>query len=270
MEYVSSNKRTKKLVLDGFVYAKQKALKAGIRWRCVKRDECKEAVIESCGTYSVSVTHSHPGDDAAVSVLKARNKIKEITALSNEKPASVVRRVLQDLSAEEKARMTSEDSIKRSIRQQRALSYPPDPEWLADLVIEEEWRTTGGIQPELFLFHDNGPAADTRLLVFGTEDCLRALADSDYWFMDGTFDFAPKNFTQLYVILVPLGEAAVPVVYALMEKKTQACYEELLRAVTSKCTSLGVTPDPEIVVTDFEKASMNAVKEVIGSEVKTQ
>ncbi|XP_064467759.1 uncharacterized protein LOC135378611 [Ornithodoros turicata] len=78
--------------------------------------------------------------------------------------------------------------------------------------------------------------------------------------MDGTFD----------VILVPLGEAAVPVVYALMEKKTQACYEELLRAVTSKCASLGVTPDPEIVVTDFEKASMNAVKEVIGSEVKTQ
>ncbi|XP_064468575.1 uncharacterized protein LOC135380414 [Ornithodoros turicata] len=129
---------------------------------------------------------------------------------------------------------------------------------------------TAGPQPELFLFYDNGPTADSRILVFGTEQCLRALAESELWFMDGNFDVTPKLFLQLYVILIPLGDAAVSIVYALMERKTQESYEELFRAITSRCESLGCSPYPEVILTDFEKAAMNAAKEVFGSDVKTQ
>ncbi|XP_064469770.1 uncharacterized protein LOC135384498 [Ornithodoros turicata] len=39
---------------------------------------------------------------------------------------------------------------------------------------------TAGPQPELFISYDNGPTADNRILVFGTEQCLRALAENKY------------------------------------------------------------------------------------------
>ena len=45
--------------------------------------------------------------------------------------------------------------------------------------------------------------------------------------MDGTFDTAPKLFTQLYVIRAKLGESAVSCAYALLTGKSQGLYEEM-------------------------------------------
>lgn len=47
-------------------------------------------------------------------------------------------------------------------------------------------------------------------------------------------------------------------------------HEVLFRAISARCDLLSLSLDPEIVVTDFEKASMNAVKDTFGCDVKTQ
>ena len=45
----------------------------------------------------------------------------------------------------------------------------------------------------------------------------------------------------------------------------------MLRAVFNRCEALlGYLPDPEVVVTDFEVASINAVNEVVGDHVRIQ
>lgn len=74
----------------------------------------------------------------------------------------------------------------------------------------------------------------------------------------------------MYVIHGNLSDRAVACVYALMEHKSQADYEELLAAVERRCTTLGCEADPSIVVTDFEAAAMQATKAVFGDSVSTQ
>jgi len=43
----------------------------------------------------------------------------------------------------------------------------------------------------------------------------------------------------------------------------------MLQVLEQCCTQLGIQPDPAVVVTDFESAAMNAVKQVFGSQVET-
>jgi len=80
------------------------------------------------------------------------------------------------------------------------------------------------------------------------------------WFLDGNFKMAPPVFRQgqLYVLRAPLDSTYVTCVYALMAGKSQAEYEELLRAVVNTCHQYGFSPDPSVVITDFEVAVMRA------------
>lgn len=270
---IKSNKGGRKLCFGGFMYTRHKDLITGVRWRCTKRAQgCKGSIItrESSEDAIVSSEHNHPPSDSATNVAKTRSVMKEVALMSNEKPATVVAQAMQGLQDEEKTMMKSEDSLKRAIRKQRCLAYPPIPSSLRDLRIEAPWTMTAGHVPEKFLFYDNGPDADARLLIFATAPCLRLLSESSIWFMDGNFDQAPKGFLQLYVILVPLGECTVSVVYAFMTRKTQEAYEELLSAIVSECGSLGLNPAPDIVMTDFERGTMNAVKAILGEDTRTK
>ena len=88
--------------------------------------------------------------------------------------------------------------------------------------------------------------------------------------MDDNFVLAPRLFTQLYVIRVPLASSYVTCVYALMSGKTQADYDSFLTAVVNECRRLGYSPDPTVVVTDFETAVIRAVSDVIGRHVQHQ
>lgn len=255
------------------MYTRHKDVTTGVRWRCTKRAQgCKGSIMtcESSEEVILSSKHDHPPSDSATNVAKTRIVMKEVALMSNEKPASVVTRAMHDLHEEEKTMMKSEDSLKRAIHKQRCLAYPPTPSSLRDLVITAPWMMTAGHVPEKFLFYDNGPDAEARLLIFATAPCLRLLSESLIWFMDGNFDQAPQGFLQLYAILVPLGECAVSVVYGFMTRKTQEAYEELLTAIVSECESLGLNPAPDVVMTDFEKGAMNAVQAVLGEDTRTK
>ena len=163
-----------------------------------------------------------------------------------------------EVSVDVRAAMGVTASIKRSLRREKGKTAPPNPPSLQDLVMSDDWMTTGGTDPRPFLIYDSGARAD-RMLVFASEPALRHLARAETWYMDGTFDSAPLLFHQLYVIRVPVENSAVSCVYSLLPDKHQATYEELFTAVTAKCTQLGFQPDPVTIITDYEKAAINAV-----------
>ena len=107
---------------------------------------------------------------------------------------------------------------------------------MQELKIEKEWTKTSGLNPQPFMFYDNAHEQDGngRIIAFGSNAALQLLAASDTWMIDGNFKMAPKHFMQLYVIRVPLGETAVSTVYALLERKMQETYRELLHAIMNK------------------------------------
>lgn len=75
---------------------------------------------------------------------------------------------------------------------------------------------------------------------------------------------------QLYVIMAPLADQAIPCVYAFLERKTRETYVDLLEAVERRCIAIGSAPDPLVVVTDFESGAMSAVRQVFGDHVINQ
>jgi len=87
--------------------------------------------------------------------------------------------------------------------------------------------------------------------------------------MDGNH-VAPHGFCQLYIIRCPLGNTAVSAIYALLQRKSQHTYENLLRAIVGNCSCLQHQPDPLTVVIDFESAMMRALKAVFGDHIAVQ
>lgn len=214
--------------------------------------------------------HNHAPDYAAISATKCITNMKRKAAETEDKPSQIYSNNLHDLSAEAKAVLPSEDTIKRTLRNQRSKLYPPVPESLKDLKLTGVWTTTAAPEPKPFLFFDNGPDTDNRIIAFGSDESLRLLASADTWLMDGNYAMAPQDFLQLYVIRVPIGNTAVSTVFACLQTKTQDTYEILLQAVMDHCHEIELYPDPTTIIVDFEQAVIQAISNVFGPETHTQ
>jgi len=68
-------------------------------------------------------------------------------------------------------------------------------------------------------------------------------------YFDATFKVVPTVFYQLFTLFAPFADAALPVVYALMSRKTQALYTGMFTKVQE------LIPDfsPPASVADFEE-----------------
>ena len=83
--------------------------------------------------------------------------------------------------------------------------------------------------------------------------------------MDGTYDTAPSQFSQLYVIRSAVSDTYVTYVYTFLPSKQQSVYEELLSALLDSCLLRNLRPNPTRVMVDFEMAIHNAIKSVLGN-----
>ena len=78
---------------------------------------------------------------------------------------------------------------------------------------------------------------------------------------------------QVYVIHATLGaDVAVPCVYALLQHKTQDVYEQLLQVIDDHASRLSppMSPDPTVVIVDFESAAISAVRQTYGDTVEVR
>lgn len=163
------------------------------------------------------------------------------------------------------------ESLKRTVRRAKRSKIPSEPQSASDIPhpLPDEYRCTGEDLSSQFLIYDNGTNSD-RMLVFASDIGLKVLAESDTWYMDGTYDTCPKQFNQLYVIRVPVGENFITAAYGLLPSKTQTVYEELFSSVLDACLLKNLRPNPTRIVVDFEIAVHNALKTVLGVGIEIQ
>ena len=213
-----------------------------------------------------SSPHSHTSDSTKTAATKVRSELKHQAGTTRGTPSQLLADTTSTVSLDIRAALGEMDTVKRSLRHERAKHQPKNPASVQDLVVHGEWTTT--MDGDNFLVYDNGVDSASRMLVFASDAALTHLASSSTWFMDGTFDSCPSLFQQLYVIRAPLGESYVSCVYAFLSDKDQSTYEELLSAIVDKCEDLGFQPDPECINMDFESAAMNSVRSVFGPHVQ--
>ena len=257
MELLDNNK---KLCLDGYIYTKHSESGSSIHWRCTKRSSmhcpCHLKTNIDFTNPVVDVTkHTHAGDVNGVKVLKARLLMKQHA--NQGKPSQVFAHGVRGLDAHARGSMRSEESCKRTIRNARARLLPADPVNVNALVIQNEWtQTTSGNR---FLLYDNNDLDNNRIIIFATDEQMQILGQSGKWFMDGCFKIAPRGlFMQVYIICVEFGNRSTPLVYALLQRKLQATYEEVLRALNNYMFQINVIPTVTSFSMDFEIAAHNA------------
>ena len=268
LQYISTSKGHRKLVHDGFMYTMKKQSPTSVFWECVKgrTEYCRGTVriAKSDDAIANSTQHNHDPSQEEINVAVARSSLKrkiEDSPLAAGSKQATISESLSSLTPSERIKFGTIASVQRSVCRYAAKNQPSDPQCLEDLIIDGSW--TENNDGSSFLIDDNKNNSD-RIIIFGSNACLSHLATSTIWMMDGTFKVAPNLFKQLYVIRAPLENTSISCVYALMTRKTEASYINLLRTVVTKCKDIGIEVNPQKVVMDFEMAMIKAVRHVFG------
>ena len=270
MEVAMTSKGGDLLLFQGYSYTRKKTSIGYIRWQCTSQREegCRGSLTTDdtpIGNPRSFKLHNHPASDARVDAMRCRSELRG-TARNNRftGTAPMLAQALQNLSPEARLAMGTVETVKRDIQRQKAKSRPPEPANRAALNIPPAWTTTGGQHGVRFLVSDTGANDPERMLIFATDECLRHLSNANVWYMDGNFKLCPSIFMQLYVIRTKLDDGAVSCVYAFLSGKAAPNYTALLAAIIHKCHNLGLFPAPTSVVTDFEQAMFNSIRNVFG------
>ena len=88
---------------------------------------------------------------------------------------------------------------------------------------------------------------------------LYFLNDVNFIYMDGTFEYCPKHFTQLYTIHGYKNGIYTPLVFGLLPDKNSETYIIFLELLKKNMLNLGLQFQPQNIVLDFERAMHAAV-----------
>ncbi|CAF4471086.1 unnamed protein product, partial [Didymodactylos carnosus] len=193
--------------------------------------------------------------DSAGEVIKARTKMSDASKQTGRTTHDIVADGVSKLSDHAISSLPNLQNLKRTVQRirQRNQNPLPLPTSRDTIVIDPQYTKTA--RKRTFLQFDSGPI-DRRILIFSTKKQLKILGKAHSIYLDGTFSVVPELYFQLYTIHATYLNHIVPVVYVLLPGKTQRLYKEMLQQITN------LTPncDPPNVMVDYERASINAIR----------
>jgi len=104
--------------------------------------------------------------------------------------------------------------------------------------------------------------AKKNIIIFSCETDLRFLSTVVNIYMDGTFDYSARFFSQFFSIHGYFNGYYVPLVFCLLPNKCKQTYTYVFRVISKKCKDLGLNFSPTNITVDFERAIINAVSEM--------
>lgn len=241
-------------------------------WTCEQRKRCPGRGITTGNRRQFRQTkeHNHRPDAVRSEVRSIKTAMKQAAgdAVGANTTTTVLQGALMLASSEAKARLPGVDHLKRTIQRSRNRRHVPLPlpNSRDEIDIPLQFKVTGNRnQPEQFLLWDSGRAVagEGRILMFGTQKNLQFLRSCQGILMDGTFKTTPHLFVQLYTIHGTRLEAphekpgkAVPLVFFLLPDKAESTY----RRAFHQLSVLVPGWEPDRVMLDFERASINALR----------
>ena len=115
--------------------------------------------------------------------------------------------------------------MRRQVNQQ--LPIPANREEVPELPLQYQRPYAN----EQFLIFDSGQGDADRIFIFGTNQSLQLLSQSQNWFGDGTFKVCLQIFFQIYTIHAHINGRILRCIYVLLPNKTEETYTRLFREV---------------------------------------
>lgn len=165
----------------------------------------------------------------------------------------MIRGANSKLSANVLAQLPTFDSSRQAINRIRTSNVDGGVNPTSDVQISRELQTT--LNGMKFLFEDTQDG--DRILVFTTAENLNILRKNLYWLVDGTFDIAPKMYTQLFSFHATFFGKSLPLIYCLLPDKNKNTYVKVLRLI-----SYHLDVAPNSINCDFEKGIHSAILKV--------
>lgn len=257
MDQIKTQRNKEILVINGYgFYCEKKVNHNRIYWKCrnyYDSRRCGVRIITQDGQLiSSKGEHNHAPSASELEVIQTKSTIRKRAIASHDSPTLVIAEATATINKVTVAKLPPLDSLRRTIRdvRQRESDFPKRPSTLIDLNIPADLKITKRNEP--FLLYDSG-AGNDRILIFSTQQNLSWL-ETEMWGADGTFDSVPQLFAQLYTIHPLRDECAVPAVFALLPDKRETTYIKFL----NNLLILNPRLKPRVILTDFEKAALNA------------
>ena len=139
------------------------------------------------------------------------------------------------------------------------LDCPSLPKDWDEMIIPENMRTTHDNLP--FVITEERIADDSNKVIWGfsSPSGLDTMRGAESLFADGTFEMVKQTlFSQIYVLVCPVGSISVPVAWFLLPKKEYSTYMKVLTCLKEE---IGLKAPSKFHV-DFEIAVMKAIRDV--------
>lgn len=255
MESVTSQRGQRKLMLEGYLYCKEKDLSGKTIWKCDrwKKLNCHARIhVKENKVLKRVNSHNHAADAARCEALKVTAEIKSKAVNTRCDSEQIIGEALANITEAVKGQMATINSLRRNIRRLRNRGKggkvkAQSPE---EKLTEENGAFFGG---EDFAIYDNGDHGN-RIVIFGLRPYLPLLTEVKNWYAEGTKHSVPDSFRQLYTIYVIKDGIFLPVVFSLVSEKSEEAYVAMCRAVKNFVPNL----QPESILTDFEIGAVNA------------
>jgi hypothetical protein len=147
--------------------------------------------------------------------------------------------------------LTDMEYIRKNIYNARRAKLPPLPKNLKDVQEALDSMSVKTIYEEEFLILND---RNNEIVIFSCFANLKFLCSVDTIYVDGTFDYYPKYFYQLFTIHGYKNGQYVPLVFALLPSKKTATYTTFSSLLINECLKFNFVLKAKKVVADFEKA----------------
>lgn len=250
---------------EQYKYCFSNTTKAGVtRWKCTKKNICSVSIYTMGDSLRRTVIsqkgqHQHDPDTNVNRQIVSHSCKRKAADDISERPRKIVQRELKNL--EEGKDLTNEDleCIKRNMYNCRRKMLPRLPRSISEVHVSLDNLQPKTSRNENFLLaNDSGK----NIIVFGTKTNLDVLCSTDIIYADGTFEYCPKYFLQLFTLHGYVNNNYVPLVFCLLKDKTEASYTVCLNIVRDICLSNTLNFHPKEIVLDFEISIHNAVQTI--------
>lgn len=249
------------LVFKNHKFYKGDLTQQGQKWRCVKRKCTAKLFVDSTNDVLPVGDHNHEICEVLarqfVSNSVKRKAVNELSAT----PAKIIRKEITSVPREMQQNLTRDDvkCIKRNLYIKRRQQYPPLPKNRDECHDALEcFKIESNEDENMLLFNDR----NSNIVIFSTKKNLNYLTKCKTVFMDGTFSYCAKFFTQMFTMHIVENGNYVPLVFCLLPDKKTETYTTMFRKLLELCQESGEDFSPETFVVDFEQAIHNAVYDV--------
>lgn len=266
IEFIVSKRGKPLLVLNNYKFCIGSINKStgSTRWRCITK-YCKakvytenNALVHDDCEYLIHTHEPYIRPIISRQIVNNICKRKAVDDTSNKPNKIILKEIGENVEA---SQFTTTDikRLRKNIYEARRKVLPAKPTNLQEVHEFLETLDLKTKQGEDFLLIND---KQKNIVIFSCYTNILLLKEVDTLYMDGTFKYSARFFTQLFTIHGLKNGHYIPLIFCLLPSKTTEIYAYTFQLIVDKCSTLGVQLLPQYITTDFEKSIINAIHEI--------